>query len=91
MALRQREWAAKARHRLVIELGGKCAHCGTKRKLEIDCIVPQGRHHHKIEWSWRISFYREQARKGNAQVLCKTCNAIKGDRNETPYIPHCVD
>jgi hypothetical protein len=27
----------------------------------------------------RISFYRQQMRAGNVQLLCSTCNALKGD------------
>ena len=72
MAQRQRIWAAKARRELRRALGMKCAKCGSRdfRRLEFDCIKPTGHRHHKIEWSWRISFYRAQARAGNVQLLC---------------------
>jgi 5-methylcytosine-specific restriction endonuclease McrA len=78
MGLRQRQWAAKARLQLRRILGMKCAKCGSKdyRKLEFDLINPSAdnfpnpRGHHKIEWSWRMSFYRKQFAAGNLQLLC---------------------
>lgn len=92
MGLAQREWAAKAWRRLIKELGGKCVDCGRTRHLELDCIEPTGHWHHRIEWSWRISFYRRQREIGNLAVRCKSCNASKGNRRlidaflvETPF------
>lgn len=78
MSARQRNWAARTWAHLIADLGGRCARCGKKRDLELDCIRPQGHKHHRIEWSWRISFYRSQYAAGNLQVLCKHCNAKKG-------------
>ena len=72
MGLRQRIWAKKKRLELRRLLGMKCAQCGSKdyRKLEFDVIIPQGGKHHKMEWSWRMSFYYQQFRKNNLQLLC---------------------
>ena len=73
MALRQRIWAKKTRLKLRRLLGMRCAVCGSKdyRKLEFDVIVPVGNdHHRKMEWSWRMSFYNQQFKLGNLQLLC---------------------
>lgn len=77
MGVAQREWAERKRDELREELGGCCKVCGTRRKLEFDCIIPQGDKHHKMEWSWRISFYRAQHRTGNLQLLCKKHHELK--------------
>lgn len=77
MALRQRKWARKTRNKLRKLLGGKCKNCGKKKELEFDVIVPLGDHHHRIEWSWRMSFYRKQYDNDNLQLLCSKCNLLK--------------
>jgi hypothetical protein len=76
MGKRQRIWAAKARRELRRKLGMKCAACGSKfyLHLEFDIINPKAPgvrpHHREMEWSWRISFYRQQHQLGNVQLLC---------------------
>ena len=75
MGLRQRQWAARKRLELRRLLGMKCAYCGSRdlRKLEFDVIIPvdcASYGHHKMEWSWRMSFYFRQYRQGNLQLLC---------------------
>lgn len=79
MARRQKEWARRTRDGLLAALGRQCAWCGTTANLQFDCIIPQGDHHHKIDWSHRMSFYRQQHTEGNLQILCERCNSIKGD------------
>lgn len=79
MAERQRRWARRASAHLRKLLGSKCAVCGKRHELEFDCIKPQGHRHHRIEWSWRISFYRQQMAAGNLQLLCGRHNRLKGD------------
>jgi len=64
----------------------KCKQCGSRdyRKLEFDVITPcDGGEHHKIEWSWRMSFYMEQFRKGNLQLLCG--GSVKSCHNKKTY------
>jgi hypothetical protein len=78
MGLRQRDWARKERERIIKALGGCCRVCGSTMFLELDCIKPTGDGHHRIEWSWRVSFYRRQLAIGNCQCLCQRCNAKKG-------------
>lgn len=70
-----------ARDALLELLGAKCRACGTKEKLEFDCVKPMGDEHHHLEWSHRISWYRQQAAAGNLQVLCRSCNASKKNRD----------
>jgi uncharacterized cysteine cluster protein YcgN (CxxCxxCC family) len=80
MGLRQREWAQRVRDNLRETLGGRCKRCGSRRKLEFDCIKPQGPRHHRIEWSSRMSFYRQQHAANNLQLLCQSCHGIKSCR-----------
>lgn len=77
MGKRQKIWARRARSRLVEILGGRCKCCGTDEGLELDCIVPMGHFHHRMDSSARISFYRQQHREGNLQVLCSDCHTAK--------------
>lgn len=80
LAKRQRDWARRARQTLVESLGGRCAKCGTTQALQLDVIIPvETLDHHRIEWSWRISFYRQQYEAGNLQLLCQHDNAVKGN------------
>lgn len=77
MARRQREWAQRATLALEMKLGGKCSVCGKTTNLQFDCIQPAGHWHHRIEWSWRISFYRQQHERNNLQLLCIECHSHK--------------
>lgn len=87
MAIRQRDWAKEQTNLLRGLLGGKCEVCGATEDLEFDVVKPQGEgnEHHQREWSWRLSFYREQFGQGNLQLLCKRHNAMKGDMSETEF------
>jgi 5-methylcytosine-specific restriction endonuclease McrA len=80
MGARQRDWAKRKRIVLLRILGGRCRYCGATELLELDCIVPQGDRHHRVDSSRRMSFYLAQFRQGNLQALCGSCNARKGDR-----------
>jgi len=77
MSARQVEWAHKTARSLRKALGFVCAKCPQKRRLEFDCIIPQGHKHHRIGFTWRMSFYRQQFAAGNLQLLCKSCHASK--------------
>jgi len=86
MGMRQRKWARKAAKRLKLVLGYCCAcGCGRFQRLQFDCIIPQGDRHHKIEFSWRISFYRRQAKQGNLQLLAEPCHITKTKTERTKH------
>lgn len=86
MGLEQRQWARQQRLKLRRILQMRCWACGSRdyRKLEFDCLIPQGDKHHKIEWSWRMSFYRSQFLQHNLGLLCSKCNSKKGDSIDFP-------
>lgn len=77
MGKRQRVWARRRRDELMILLGGKCVTCGTTKSLEFDVVIPLSDNHHKIEWSWRISYYWKQYYAGNLKLRCGFCNRSK--------------
>lgn len=79
MGRRQRTWAKRAYDRLLLQLGGRCALCGSLSGLSIDHIDGCTYIHSKLEWSHRISVYRREAKEGKLQVLCAKCNSKKGD------------
>jgi 5-methylcytosine-specific restriction endonuclease McrA len=81
---RQRDWARRAYDRLILDLGGKCAKCGTLSSLTIDHIEGCDYEHETYEWSHRISVYRQEARDGKLQVLCEPCNRQKGRPEPKP-------
>jgi len=78
MGKRQREWARRAYDRLIVELGGKCVQCGSLSALTVDHIEGCEYAHETVEWSYRVSIYRREAKEGKLQVLCATCNQKKG-------------
>lgn len=87
MGARQKEWARRKRAALIEILGGACARCKCEHSLQLDCIIPQGDRHHRMEFSARVSFYWRQFRAGNLQVLCDRCNSLKGDGPQFPGLP----
>lgn len=86
MAKRQKAWARRKTAELRRQLGGVCARCGKRRRnLEFDCIIPQGHKHHRMEFSWRMSFYNAQFQAGNLQLLCDPCHNRKSALDEILY------
>lgn len=77
MARRHKLRAKERRRELLALLGGCCRVCGATRRLEFDCIIPQGDRHHKFDTSHRMSFYFQQHRLGNIQILCRKHNSLK--------------
>lgn len=79
MSARVKEWARRARAKLMSTLGNQCAWCGNSEKLTFDCIYPLGDQHHRMSTDQRMSFYHGQHKAGNLQILCASCNAKKSD------------
>ena len=85
MGLRQREWAKRAHRKLIEDLGGKCAVCGSTIDLELDHKSGITWAHSALEWSHRISVYRSEAKQGLLRVLCRKHNRPGRPRSEIPF------
>jgi len=64
--------------RLMADMGGICAKCGTDEKLEFDHIQGIGWDASKISAKSRVSRYRREFEAGLLQLLCGPCNKAKG-------------
>lgn len=83
---RQAKWKKRARVALIRELGGYCNLCGETclKKLEFDHINPATRRWQCCrEGSYkRMLLYRIEHKLGLLQLLCRRCNARKGNRRK---------
>lgn len=87
MGQAQRIWAKKKRFELFFRLGGACRNCGSTRHLEFDCIEPKGDRHHRLSACDRVSFYYQQFRSGNLQLLCKyVCHKAKSLKEHQAWL-----
>lgn len=77
MGKRQKAFGRRRRTLLLKELGDCCKKCGSKEKLEFDCILARGHEHHTYDAARRVSFYWQQHWQGNLQILCSQCNNLK--------------
>lgn len=84
MAKRQREWAARVRVQLIEKLGGKCVICGTCYELEFDHKEPRTWNCKQVSSEYRITLYKREAEAGKIQLLCRKCNARKGEPEPPP-------
>jgi len=91
MKSRQAIWAANEKLRMKFILGSKCARCGCTNCLTFDCIRPTGDKHHRMGSVARVTFYRNQLRMGNLQLLCSECNSRKGAAEQPRYVPRLAD
>lgn len=67
----------EARQRIVQQLGGRCAHCGTDQALEIDHIDKAGKCFEVSVKCWCMSKERLAVEVAKCQLLCATCHEKK--------------
>ena len=82
MGRKQKQWAVRARRKLMSFLGDRCAICFTDQNLTFDCIIPTGDRHGKKDTSARMSFYHFQFYSDNLQILCEDCHHRKNTREQ---------
>lgn len=91
MGKAQKKWAREKKAELFLVLGGTCHSkgCTNTKRLEFDCIIPQGDAHHKLDQARRMSFYLRQLENNNLQLLCPKCHAKKSvkEQADEPYVP----
>ncbi len=84
---RKLERCRELRAELVASLGGRCAQCGSKKKLEF---------HHKKTRTWiasqlnrwsRLKRYSEEIKAGLIELLCKKCNQRAGKPKDEEFTP----
>lgn len=80
----RRWWYGDRRSTLVKKLGGKCVHCGSTRRLEIDHIHGRDYVARELSSNQRLCLYFREAREGKVQLLCKRCNVLKGSPGRSP-------
>lgn len=71
----RQEWAQAERLAIIERLGGQCATCGTKKRLEIH--HPDGRSYslRELSYAQRVDRYLKEEKAGLLGVLCRNCNA----------------
>lgn len=62
------------RRELIKTLGGECAECGSKRKLEINHIFERTWKANRFNMYQRMLKYRKEAELGIVNLLCESCN-----------------
>jgi hypothetical protein len=78
-----KQWAIRARLKLITELGGKCANpeCNEEEyeKLTFDHIYGKDWEATGLSTDQRMCRYMKEHKLGLLQVLCLTCNSKRGD------------
>jgi len=75
MSKRQVDWAKRKRLELIEELGGKCAKCDSKEKLEVDHINGRNYSVRRLASNSRVIRYWREYKSGvPLRVLCSDCN-----------------
>lgn len=85
---RNAAWAQIHRARLIVQLGGRCAWCGTEEDLTIDHIYGRNWSVRMTSSDQRVRRYEREARQGKIQILCNECNLRKrwqGDECAQPF------
>lgn len=76
--VRARIKSLKLKQALIKRLGNKCAMCGEKVDLTIDHKKPRQYDSGVLGMVQRIQIYLQEEKRDELQVLCFTCNRIKG-------------
>lgn len=76
MPCRQTEYAHRTKAELIVQLGGKCEHCGETAydKLQFDHINGRDWDPKSKSFSARMSKYKREAAAGILRLLCEPCN-----------------
>lgn len=69
-----RKYWYKRRQRLLDYLGGKCAKCGSRERLEFDHINPELK---TVNISHNVTFAAMQVELDKCQLLCNNCHRQK--------------
>lgn len=83
---RAKRSAARSREKLISDLGGCCKECGSTERLEFDHLVPRTWDRNKLNAHSRIAMYKREAAEGKIQLLCRSCNARKGEPGSEPQL-----
>jgi hypothetical protein len=78
-------WIKRKKQTLIKSLGGKCTWCGRKRDLEFDHIYGTTWIVRDVAYTTRLRLYSEEIVQGLIQLLCRSCNASKGDPRRFEY------
>ena len=81
---RNNRYARHWHRAMIAQLGGHCVWCRKRTRLELDHIHGRTWSPRALSWHRRIKRYREEMAAGLLQVLCRSCNAIKGAMQERP-------
>lgn len=82
MACRQTEYAHREKEKLIQQLGGGCAICGAKTKLQVDHINRRDYDVRKLSFSARIARYKREAAAGLLRLLCEFHNLKERKTND---------
>lgn len=80
------EWRERRRKEAILRLGGKCAKCGSCKRLDFDHVDPKTKVL-AIGKMWQSSRARFETELAKCQLLCKECH-IKKSRDEMPKAKH---
>lgn len=85
----KKKWYRETSAKLRCALGGRCRKCKVKRKrplhFDVKTPVDGGRHHRKQGPCQRLRFYLAQHAAGNLDLLCNSCNSVKGATKDKAY------